>query len=165
MEIEGVHFPDPISVGAERLPLFGLGLLRYRVFFRGYVGALYLPEGTRPSQVLEDTPKVLELSYFWAIKGTLFAEAADELLERSQTPEALEVLQERLDRLNRLYRDVEVGDRYRLTYLPEAGLTLSLNGAPLGTIPGADFAEAYFGIWLGDEPLSISFRDQLLAGR
>jgi hypothetical protein len=165
VEIEGVPFADPLWVGEEPIPLFGLGLLRYRVFFRGYVGGLYLPEGTQASRVLDDIPKALELSYFWAIKGALFAEAADELLARSQTPEAIEALRDRLDQLNRLYRDVAVGDRYRLTYLPEVGLTLSLNGTPLGTIPGADFAAAYFGIWLGDEPLSVSFRDQLLLGR
>ena len=164
-EIEGVTFPVRIEAGATHLPVFGLGLLRYRVFFRGYAGALYLPESAVASQALEDLPKALELSYFWAIKGPLFAQAADDLLARNQTPAALEALRERLDRLNQLYQDVEPGDRYRLTYVPEMGLTLSLNGTPLGTIPGADFAAAYFGIWLGDAPLSLSFRDQLFAGR
>ena len=63
-----------------------------------------------------------------------------------------------------MYRDVEEGDRYRLTYSPGVGTTVALNGEPLGTIPGADFAADYFGIWLGEEPLDRSFRDQVLGG-
>ena len=60
------------------------------------------------------------------------------------------------------FRDVGAGDRYALTYQPDIGTTLSLNGEPLGTIAGSDFARAYFGIWLGDEPLRKKFRDRLL---
>ena len=63
-----------------------------------------------------------------------------------------------------MYRDVEPGDRYRLTYEPGRGTTLSHNGQRLGTIEGADFAADYFGLWLGADPLSESFRDELLSG-
>lgn len=164
VEIEDVPFPVEIRAGDRTLPLHGLGLLRYRVLFRGYVGALYLPAGVPARRTLEDVPKALELRYFWDIEGRFFGEAADELLAKSLPPERLAALRERLDRLHELYRDVEAGDRYRLTYVPDRGTTLAYNGEPLGTIPGADFASAYFGIWLGDQPLNESFRDQIFAG-
>ena len=164
-EIEDVSFPERVEAGSTAIPLYGLGLLRYRVLFRGYVGGLYLPAEARASQTLDDIPKALELYYFWDIKGRFFGEAADELLAKSLPPERLAALRSRLDRLHSLYEDVEEGDRYRLTYVPEQGTTLSLNGRPLGTIPGADFARDYFGIWLGEQPLSEAFRDQILAGR
>lgn len=164
-EIENIPFPDQVEAGLQDLPLFGLGLLRYRVFFRGYVGGLYLPDGARARQTLTDIPKALELYYFWDIEGRFFGEAAEELLRQSHPPERIAALRTRLDRLNRLYRDIEAGDRYRLTYLPGNGTTLSHNGEKLGTIPGADFASAYFGIWLGDKPLNEPFRDQILSGR
>lgn len=164
-EIEDIAFPDSVEIGDDTLPLFGLGLLRYRVFFRGYVGGLYLPPDAGASQVLDDVPKALELYYFWDIDGDLFGEAANDLLARTQPPERLAALRDRLDRLHALYRDVEEGDRYRLSYAPGVGTTLLYNGRPLGTIPGADFASAYFGIWLGSDPLDVSFRDQILSGR
>ncbi|MFM8357803.1 MAG: chalcone isomerase family protein, partial [Verrucomicrobiota bacterium] len=66
------------------------------------------------------------------------------------------------DRLNRAYRDIRPGDRYTLTYLPGRGTTLRLNDTELVTIEGADFAGAYFRIWLGDDPISPALRDQLL---
>ncbi|MCR9097277.1 MAG: chalcone isomerase family protein [bacterium] len=163
-EIEDVPFPDQVTSDAGPMPLFGLGLLRYRVLFRGYVGGLYLPTDVRPNRLFEDVPKALELYYFWDIEGRFFGEAADELLARSLPPERLAALRSRLDRLHALYRDVEEGDRYRLTYSPGVGTTLTLNGEALGTIPGADFAADYFGIWLGDDPLNAPFRDQMLRG-
>ena len=71
-------------------------------------------------------------------------------------------LQSRIDDLSALYRDVKPGDRYALTYIPDKGTTLSLNGKSLGSIPGDDFARAVFAIWLGDNPIDQKFRDQLL---
>jgi hypothetical protein len=67
--------------------------------------------------------------------------------------------------MSALYEDVVAGDRYALTYRPDLGTELSKNGRHLRTIPGADFAAAYFGIWLGDAPLDDALRDQLLAPR
>ena len=66
-------------------------------------------------------------------------------------------------KIDALYQDVEPGDRYALTYVPGAGTELAKNGEPLGVIPGADFASAYFAIWLGDDPIDASLRDQLLS--
>lgn len=163
-EIEDIPFPRVVTVDEDPLPLFGLGLLRYRVLFRGYVGGLYLPPDATPAQTFEDVPKVLELYYFWDIAGRMFGEAADEHLRRTQKPETLAPLRARLERLHRLYEDVEVGDRYRLTYLPGKGMTLAHNGKELGTIEGADFANVYFSIWLGTEPLNEAFRDQMFDG-
>ena len=164
-EIEDVRFPDSIETGDTRLGLHGLGLLRYRVLFRGYVGGLYLPRATPGKRVLDDVPKALELSYFWAIEGRLFGEAATEILKRQHGAARVAEYQSELDALHALYRDVEVGDRYRLTYVPGRGTELALNGEVLGIVPGARFARDYFGIWLGEDPLNEPFREALIRGR
>ena len=70
-------------------------------------------------------------------------------------------LRERLELINRAYRDVREGDSYTLTYVPGKGTTLRLNGSPLVSIPGHVFATAYFRIWLGDDPMGVSMRDAL----
>ena len=67
-EIEGVTFADRVSAGDRVLELRSLGLLRYRIFFRGYVAALYLEESTPASDVLEP---VLELAMNKAEDGFL----------------------------------------------------------------------------------------------
>lgn len=161
-EIEDVTFADQQQVGNLRLVLNNVGLLRYRVIFKGYVAALYLGEGVRPELVLTDVPKRLELAYFWSIAGTDFGEAADKILEQNFSSEFIATLRVRLRRLHALYENVKPGDRYALTYIPGVGTELALNGMPKGTIEGSDFAAAYFAIWLGEKPLDASLKTQLL---
>ena len=96
---------------------------------------------------------------------TDFGKGAAPSLERNQTPAELARLQGRIDRINTTYKDVKAGDRYSLTYLPGRGTELALNGTPLLTIEGADFAAAYFGIWLGREPIDEKLKRDLLKGR
>jgi hypothetical protein len=161
-EIEGVTFPDHYEVHETPLILHGVGLLRYRIFFKGYVAALYLGKGVLPSAVLTDVPKRLELEYFWAIAGPDFGKAADAILKENVSAEALTHLRPRVEQINALYQDVKPGDRYSLTYIPGIGTELALNGKIKGTIEGADFAAAYFAIWLGPKPINASLKSQLL---
>ena len=160
--IEGVTFADRYQAGTTTLTLNNVGLLRYRVIFKGYVAALYLGEGVRPEQVLTDVPKRLELEYFWSIAGPDFGKAAEKILADNFPAAQITSFRSRLDRLNTLYENVKPGDRYALTYIPGAGTELALNGKPKGIIEGADFAAAYFAIWLGAKPLDASLKAQLL---
>jgi len=160
-QIEGVDFPEAHEAAGVRLRLDCVGLLRYRVVFRGYVAGLYLPDAVPASAALDDVAKRLELSYFWDIDGEDFGKAAEAILARNVDAETLASLRPRLERLHALYRDVQPGDRYALTYVPGKGTELALNGKPLGTIEGADFAAAYYSIWLGSQPIDEVLKDQL----
>jgi hypothetical protein len=161
---EKVVFDESYSASGTTLPLRNAALLRYLKVIRAYVAALYLPEGLPSSDALEDVPKRLELSYLVSIKGSDFGKGAAPVLERNLGAEQLAGLRARIDRINTAYRDVRPGDRYSLTYQPGRGTELALNGTPLVTIEGADFAAAYFGIWLGREPIDEKLKRDLLAG-
>jgi hypothetical protein len=163
--IERVEFPDRYRWRGEQLRLNGMGLLRYRVFIKGYVAALYLGERVAPERALDDVPRRLEIEYFWSIPADAFAEITIEGMARSADAEALERLRGRIERLNALYEDVEPGDRYSLTYVPGIGTELALNNQRKGLIEGADFSSALFGIWIGEHALDESLREQLLAKR
>ena len=162
-DIEGVHFADQYQRGDITLALHCVGLLRYKVLFKGYVAGLYLGAGVSAQEAVADVPKRLELSYFWGIKGADFGKAGDEILAQNLDPDTLARLRPRLAQINALYEDVKPGDRYALTYVPGRGTELALNGSSKGIIPGTDFAAAYFRIWLGDQPIDTALRDQLLA--
>ena len=162
VEIEGVRFADRREVDGRVLEVNCLALLRYKRIFRAYVAALYLGDGVPPADVLGDVPKRLELSYFWDLEGGDIGKAGDEILARNVDAETLARLRPRLERINALYEDIKAGDRYSLTYLPGVGTELALNDTRKGVIEGADFAAAYFRIWLGDNPIDASFRDELL---
>ena len=161
-EISGVRFDDKIIVDGQLFKLKNVGLLRYKMVFKGYVAALYLGDGFSVKNIFKDAPKRLELSYFWSIAAEDFGMAADKVLRRNESDLLLEKLNSRVEKLHNAYQDVKPKDRYALTYIPEKGTTLTLNSRPLITIKGADFARAYFAIWLGKKPLDKGLRDTLL---
>lgn len=161
--IERVDFDRRITVDDQDFVLHGVGLLRYRVIFRAYVGALYVGDGHSIDALWEkSTPVRLELEYFWAIRGDQFGPAAEPFLEDNLTEEEWDSIRDRAQQLADLYEDVQPGDRYALTFIPGRGTELALNNEPLGVIEGDDFARLYFRIWLGDAPIDRRFRDQLL---
>jgi hypothetical protein len=162
VEVDGVHFATTVDAMDHRLQLHGTGLLKVMVFIKAYAGALYLPESVPSDRVLQPVPKQLILEYFHPIKGEDFAKATQKKIADNVSADQVNGLQSRIDDLSALYRDVTPGDRYALTYIPDKGTTLSLNGKSLGSIPGDDFARAVFAIWLGANPIDQKFRDQLL---
>lgn len=163
-EIDGVAFAQQVTVGRTSLGLRGTGLLR-KFLIKGYVAGLYLADDVPSASVLSDVPKRLEIEYFRSIAADAFAKAGDEYIARNVDEPTLLRLRPRLDQLNALYREVEPGDRYSLTYIPNWGTELALNGKPLGRIPGADFAAAVFSIWLGDQPMDEPLKRRLLKPR
>jgi hypothetical protein len=162
-EIEGVSFAERLERDDAVLELQGVGLLRYRLVFKGYVAGLYLGVGVKPEAVLDDAPRRLEIEYFWAIPAEKFAWSTTEGVARNVDPETFESLRARIEQFNEFYDDVEPGDRYALTYVPGVGTELALNGEPRGLVPGSDFSSALFAIWFGDAPLDASLKRKLLA--
>ncbi len=160
--VEGVRFAETVAAGDADLPLRGAGLLRYMVFIKAYVAAFYLPEAVRTEEALFDVPKHLEIEYFHAIAAPDFATATRSGIARNVSMTRFERLKPAVEELNALYRDVTPGDRYSLTYVPGTGTTLALNGNPLGTVAGADFAAGLFAIWLGPMPLDEGLKRTLL---
>jgi hypothetical protein len=145
--------------------LHGVGLAKFLRTIKVYVAALYLAPGVKPETVLDDVPKRLELSYFRPLKAGDFGQAADKVLSDNVSQATITALKPRIEQMHRLYEDVKPGDRYGLTYVPGVGTELALNGQRKGVIEGADFAAAYFAIWLGPDPINEVLRDGLLKRR
>lgn len=157
--------PVPTSLVEDgiRFAKVGATTFRWMSILKVYDAALHLGEGEPPTRIFADIPTRLHLAYHRSFTAAEIVKGGDALLARNVDASTREVLKERLDRINRAYRDVKAGDSYTLTYVPGRGTTLRLNGTPLDTIPGHDFAAAYFRIWFGESPISPSLRDTLLA--
>lgn len=160
--VKGVQFEDTITIDKNILKIQGVALLKWARLIDVYAGAFYLPDNHPARDWTRDIPKGLELVYFRKIKAEDFINSSTQLLKRNLASEKYRALEERLFKFLGFFRDVKPGDRYLLIYSPLKGTQLRLNGQPLGIIPGGDFAVAYFGIWLGDNPISERFRDGLL---
>lgn len=164
-EIEGVTFAESYQAGSITMPLYGIGLAKFLRTIKVYVGALYVNRWTNPEMVLEDVPKRLELSYFRSVEAKDITRASEKNLTDNVPQTVIATLRPRIDRLHRLYEDVKPGDRYALTYVPGIGTELAFNGIRKGLIEGADFAAAYFAIWLGPDPINQPLKEGLLSRR
>ncbi len=144
------------------MTLRGEAVLTVGYVFRVYEAGLYVDAGAVSTNVLSDIPKRLEINYLRSIKAAQIIEIGEETLARQVSPEEMPALRDRLATIHRWYEDVKAGDQYTLTYVPGYGSELALNGRVLGRIEGADFAQAYFGIWLDPRTRYQEFRATLL---
>lgn len=110
-----VSFRERFSLSDTTFVLNCAGVLRYMSLIRVYAAALYLGEGISPENVLEDVPKRLEIEYFRKFAAEDFAQATQKHIVSNCDAPMVAQLQNKIDRLNRLYEDVPPGDRYALT--------------------------------------------------
>lgn len=164
---QGVEIPATVTVADTDLVRVGHGVARYAGIFRVYVAALYGPEDVPPDELLRsDVPRRLEITYLREVGAADIREATEVVLDQQYAAEERAAFADRFDAFNALYEDVGEGDRYAYEYHPDGEESrLYRNGTLQGTASGADFARAYLGIWLGDEPLSEGLKADLLGGR
>lgn len=161
-EIAHQAFAASHEDGSVRMTLRGTSLLRVGMIFKVYAAGLFVAEAEDTQRVLDDVPKRLEIAYLRHVRARDIVSAGQDILRRNLPPDEWARLEPRVTEIGRLYTDVKRGDRYALTYVPGRGSTLSLNGRDLVTIPGADFARAYFGIWLDARTDYPDFQARLL---
>jgi Chalcone isomerase-like len=160
--LAALNAPPVLDEDDTRFELVGQGAFRWKRLIHAYDASLHAGKDSPPATLLTGAPIRLEIHYRREFSAADIVSGGDALLRRNVSAEALKSLQDRLAKLNRAYVDVKPGDRYTLTFVPGKGTTLRLNGNPLVTVEGADFAAAYFRIWLGEDPISPQLRDLLL---
>ena len=160
-DVRGVKFDSVAAIGGRAVPLRGATLCRWRGF-KVYTAAFYaVPEARSSDEVLGDVPKRLVLHYEREIPKEDIIEATVRTLRENPKVNLAE-LQPRLDLIYSWYQDVKEGDRFSLDYVPGEGSELFFNGESRGVIPGADFARAFFGIWVSEHPISKKYQKRLL---
>jgi hypothetical protein len=160
----GGLFPDSATVNGVHFPKMGEHRSSYKVFFKLYDAALFAEPGATADAVLaRNCAFRLEFHYLRSIPKATILKSADHMLRKNLSPETLESIAQPVAQLHACYRSVQRGDHSALTYVPGTGTTFTLNEQALVTIPGRDFAQYYLDIWLGERPISVALRYQLLA--
>ena len=163
-EVAGVTMPNVVSVAGVELRLNGIGVLKKAIFFKIYVAGLYLESPTSDARVAitTDEPKRIVISMLRKVSRKLFVQAVEMGVMRNSGPQ-MPRLRARLDRLEQALPALKKGEVLDMTYLPGAG-TLVRGGDQTMTIPGQDFSDALFSIWLGPKPISAALKRQLMGG-
>ena len=129
------------------------------MFFDVYNARLFAKSpALSPDFLSDDEHLKLELCYLKAISADIFIEGANKVLPQTLTT----VLQSEVNRLHQSYQPVEPEDCYVLEYAPQSGTQLKLNNQTVFSSQVDGFKAVYFGVWLGENPLSESLKSSLL---
>jgi hypothetical protein len=165
MELAGVTLPDTTTVNGSTLTLNGMGVrTKTMLKVKVYVAGLYLttPSHDAAAIIAADEPKqvVMHFLYKKVEKGKLTEAWREGFANNSAA--VLPALKARLDEFCALWPDMASGERAVISYIPGTGTKLELNGKEAGLIPGKDFADAMFAVWLGTKPADAGLKEGVL---
>lgn len=161
--VAGVEMPDTFRAGEQVLRLNGTAI--YSKFgIRILAAGLWLdqPEEDASKILSADLPRRYVTHFFRRVSAKRVRTEWFKSLEQN-TPDAGEQVREQFRTLAGWIHDFVPGDEITLVYIPGHGSDVEIGGVFRGTIPGKDFAEAYFACALGPKPrLGKPFRKHLL---
>ena len=160
--LKGVESPLRLELDGKTLELNGMGV-RTKVVFKVYVGSLYLEKTSADGNAIAASEQVkrMELAFLRGVSGEDVVGAISAGFN-ANAGDSLPALSERMQKFTKLIPDVKKGDRLAFVYRPGAGLEVQANGKKTGEIPGKDFSDALFRVWLGDKPADGALKAGLL---
>ena len=169
-EVEGVKLPGTVraAAGGPELVLNGAGV-RTRVFFKVYVGALYLQKKTGDAKaVLSDAgAKRIAMHLLRDLSADQLFTALNEGLRNNHSEGELAKLESQVTQLEGIFKAVKAaktGDTILLDFAPGTGTRVTVNGESRGAIPGEEFTRALLRVWLGDQPADAALKKAMLGG-
>ena len=167
-EVAGVTLADQVSVGGQALVLNGAGL-NTKLFFRIYVGSLYLPHKAWDlAGVLARGPRRIQMNVLRDLTSDQLVGALLGGLHDNNSPAELAAVKAPTDELVRILTefkevDVRANDVLTLDFV-DGGTRVAVNGETRGIIAGAAFNRALSRIWLGDKPAHRKLKAAMLGG-
>ncbi|GAA0757210.1 chalcone isomerase family protein [Psychroflexus lacisalsi] len=153
-EVAGIELPDTFQVGETELSLNGAGV-REKFWMDMYAGGLYTSQKMSDAQKVmdADAPMVIKLHIVSGlISSDKMSSAVEEGFENS-TNGNTKPYRAKIDKFISFFSDeITKNDVFDITYTPLDGVVVFKNGEELGSIKGADFKKALFGIWFCNKP-------------
>ena len=167
VEVGGVKLDDTVRLASRELKLNGAGV-RYKVIFKVYTIALYLPEKkTQLADILPlPGPRRLEIVMLRDITSDELGQAFMQGLKRSSDQADRTRLLSQTMQFGAMFEMVpglKKGDILTVDWLPEEGTLCKLNGKQVGDkVPELAFYNALLKIWIGAHPADTQLRAHLL---
>ncbi|NMO20617.1 hypothetical protein HPC49_24930 [Pyxidicoccus fallax] len=152
-QVGGVNMPDSLTLQGRTIALAHMQLHK-RLFFKVYVWSLYLEEQPRSATeaIASNSVKRLHFRFLRNISRDQLVGSLRAGLQKNpdlrQGPMA-DQLQVMLASL----KDVQKGEDLVITYMPGAGLEIAGGASGGAFIPGKNFADALFSVWLEANPI------------
>lgn len=157
IEIAGVSLPDSVKVGDETLALVSCGV-RDTLWIDHYIAALYLPPDLPMAEALRNPqePKMIMLH----VLGT--ALLPERIPEQWREPLRIELREDPLTRVREAYQSLAEGDRVHVTSTARQGMTMSVNGQVVSSLPDQGLIGAMLRAWAEGDRISGKLQRLLL---
>lgn len=167
VDVGGVKLDETVQLANRELKLNGAGV-RYKVIFKVYTIALYLPE--KKSQLADilalPGPRRLEIVMLRDITSDELGQAFMQGLNRSSDQADRTRLLSQTMQFGAMFEMVpglKKGDILTVDWLPDEGTLCKLNGKQVGDkVPELAFYNALLKIWIGAHPADMQLRAHLL---
>jgi hypothetical protein len=163
-ERAGVKMPDTHQVAGRKLVLNGLGVREATMFnVDVYVAGLYLEQRSVDAGAIlaSDGVKVLHIRFVRDVDRDDVVSAFTEGFDKN-AGDLVPAIRPGIRQFTSWMPSFDDGSSITLTYVPDEGTRVAVNGRMKGTIQGADFARALFSIWLGPKPPNGGLKRGLL---
>ncbi len=167
VNVNGVKLPRTIDFKGRTIELNGVGI-RSKLWFDVYTQALYL------SKLSQDPKDILDSRTLMAVRIQItsslvsskkFSKSINNGLKKSVGDEKWAFFKPQLDLLEKFINSEEIVEKdiFNLVFNPDdESLWIVKNDIVKGQIPGLDFKQAFFGIWLSDNPIDKTLKNDLL---
>lgn len=167
VDVGGVKLDETVQLASRELKLNGAGV-RYKIIFKVYTIALYLPEKkTQLDDILAlPGPRRLEIVMLRNITSDELGQAFMQGLKRSSDQADRTRLLSQTMQFGAMFEMVQglkKGDILTVDWLPDEGTLCKLNGKQVGDkVPDLAFYNALLKIWIGAHPADTILRAHLL---
>lgn len=166
--VDGVDFSEVVPANAERpeLKLNGASLRELYLLIETYVGALYLENPSTDAQAILDSEEHKRMVFHVMMKkvgARRIANALQEALVMNVTKEEHKKLSKEIDQMLSYFDGkMHRGEEAIFDYIPGKGTQITINNQVKGVIPGKDYFRAMLSIWIGENPVGRTFKDDVL---
>ncbi|CAH0334744.1 hypothetical protein FVB9288_00350 [Flavobacterium sp. CECT 9288] len=165
--VNGVNIPRTIEFKGTTLTLNGVGQ-RSKFFTDLYIQALYLTKFSQDAkQILESGNEMAVALHITSglITSKKLSKALAKGMEKSVGESGVLKFAKELQELEDLLSTEETksGDVFELTFNPQdESLWITKNKIYRGKIKGIEFKKAFYGIWLSENPVDKTLKEDLL---
>ena len=166
--VAGFDFEEVIPRTAEHgeMALNGAAIRTMYYLVDAYVGLLYTEApGKNPEELItaDVSKRVVYHILVDRVSGRRIATAMYDSMQLNLSEEEAAVLQDRLQLLVKMFDSkMERGDVGYVEYVPGLGSRVVIRGEEKGVIPGKDLFDALMRIWIGEHPVTQSFKEGIL---
>ncbi len=148
------------------MQLNGASLRELYLLIDTYVGALYLEETSQsPQQIInsEQHKRMVFHVLMKRVSARRLSNALHEALVLNISAQQHKDLQHELDTMVGFFEGkIRKGEEAIFHYTPGKGTQVSVSGKVKGIIPGKDFFSAMLKVWIGQNPVTRVFKEQIL---